>query len=271
MLTELYFETLKDIIYKNTGIIFDDRKKYFVENRVKEHMDELNISSLKDYIYLLKTDKNVLREFISKITINETYFYREFYHLKVLSKLVQTEKFPFPIKILSIPCSTGEEPYSIAIVLLEVLGNPSKFKIVGVDIDKNALEKAKLGIYNRRSVSKLPGEYLKKYFNSVNDEWEIKDIVKNRVEFFEGNILDRFFMKSLGLFHFIFCKNLLIYFDDKARIQAINNLYDITADNGYLFLGHAESISKSSSLFEPVKIDGTIVYKKSLEEDEDEW
>ncbi len=272
MLTRLYFDTLRQLIYENTGIVFDDRKKYFVENRVKEHMDELGITSLKDYIYRLKTDRNTLKEFISKITVNETYFYREYYHLKALAKLVQTESFGFPVRVLSLPCSTGEEPYSIAIVLNEVLSNPLKFEITGVDIDRNALLKAKEGVYGRRSVSKLPSEYLRKYFVQVEEgRWKVKETLKRRVRFLEGNILDRLFMKGLGKFHYVFCKNLLIYFDERARVQAINNLYDITVDGGYLFLGHAESVSRSSALFEPVKVEGTIVYRKTVEEDEDEW
>jgi len=272
MLTKLYYDILRDIIYKNTGIVFDERKKYFVENRVKEHMEELGIGSLKDYIYKLKVDKNVLKELISKITVNETYFYREYYHLKALAQLVQSESFGFPVKVLSIPCSTGEEPYSIAIVLNEVLENPLKFEVVGVDIDRNALQRAREGVYGKRSVSKLPTAYLEEYFDELPGErWRIKDIVKRRVKFYEGNILDRLFMKGLGKFHYVFCKNLLIYFDDKARMQAVNNLYDVMVDGGYLFLGHAESISRSSALFEPVKIEGTIVYRKVTEEEEDEW
>ena len=272
MLTKLYFDILRDIIYKNTGITFDDKKKYFVENRVKEHMEELGITSLKDYIYRLKTDKNVLKEFISKITVNETYFYREYYHLRALAKLVQTENHSFPVKILSIPCSTGEEPYSIAIVLNEVLEDLRKFEVVGVDIDTNAIKKAKEGVYGSRSVSKLPSKYLEKYFDEIGPgRWRIKDFLKRRVRFYEGNILDRLFMKSLGKFQYVFCKNLLIYFDDKARTQAINNLYDVITDGGYLFLGHAESVSRASSLFEPVKIEDTIVYRKVTEEEEDEW
>ncbi|MDQ7037872.1 MAG: protein-glutamate O-methyltransferase CheR [Aquificota bacterium] len=272
MLTDLYFNTLRDLIYENTGIVFDDRKRYFVENRVREHMEELGISSLKEYIYRLKRDKNVLKDFISKITVNETYFYREYYHLKALAYLVQTESFGFPVRVLSLPCSTGEEPYSIAIVLMEVLENPVKFEITGVDIDRNALRKAKEGVYSRRSVSKLPGRYLEKYFDRIGEEmWRIKDSVKRRVRFYEGNILDRLFMKGLGRFHYVFCKNLLIYFDDRARVQAVNNLYDVMVDGGYLFLGHAESISRTSSLFEPVKVEGTIVYRKVREEEEDEW
>ncbi len=270
MLTDLYFKTLRDTIYNASGIVFEDRKKYFIENRIQEHMEELGITSLKDYIYRLKTDKGVLKELISKITVNETYFYREYYHLKALAHLVQKEESHKSIRFLSIPCSTGEEPYSIAIVLTEVLGEGARFDITAVDIDMHALVKAKEGIYGRRSVSKLPAQYLKKYFEEVEGGWKIKDVIKKRVLFKEGNILDGAFMKGLGTFNYVFCKNLLIYFDEVSRVKAINNLYDVMVKGGYLFLGHAESLSRASSLFEPVKIEGTIVYRKP-EEDEDEW
>lgn len=270
MLTDFYFNIIKQLIYEETGIVFDGRKKYFVENRIKEHMEELGMNSVKDYLYRLKTDKSVIKEFISKITVNETYFYREYYHLIALSKIVQTEFKSKKPRVLSIPCSSGEEPYTIAIVLAEVLGISCNFEVTGVDIDKNALQKAKNAVYGKRSVSKLPSEYLQKYFDKTPEGWAVKPFLRKKVRFMEGNILDRLFLKRLGTFQIVFCKNLLIYFDENSRAKAVNNLYDIIEYGGYLFLGHAESLSRASSLFEPVKIEGSIVYRKPLEE-EDEW
>ncbi len=268
MLTKYYFDQFRELIYENSGITIPDSKKYFLESRIKEHLLELGISSLKDYFLLLKRDKNVFREFISKITVNETYFYREFFHLQALAYLAQTENFGNSVKVLSSPTSTGEEPYSIAIVLNEVLDKP--FFITGIDIDKNAIEKAIRGVYGKRSVAKLPEEYLLKYFDIIdNDTFKLKSSIKRKVKFYEGNILDGNFLKSLGKFHYIFCKNLLIYFDKPARIKAINNLYDILVDGGYLFLGHAESLSGITSIFEPVKVKGHTVYRKTLEEDDE--
>ncbi len=270
MLTDFYFNVIRNLIYEETGIVFDERKKYFVENRIKEHMDEIGINSFKEYLYRLKTDKSVMKELVSKVTVNETYFYREYYHLIALSRIVQTEFKTRKLRVLSIPCSSGEEPFTIAIVLAEVLGINSNFEVIGVDIDKNALKKANRAVYGRRSVSKLPGEYLQKYFDKTQEGWSVKPIIRKKVEFLEGNILDKFFLKRLGTFQIVFCKNLLIYFDENSRTKAINNLYDIIEDGGYLFLGHAESLSRTSSLFEPVKVEGSIVYRKPLEE-EDEW
>jgi len=269
MLSDYYFNLFRELVYENSGITIPENKKYFLETRIKEHLKELGISSLKNYLLLLKKEKNIFRDFISKITVNETYFYREFFHLQALAYLVQTENLGNLVKVLSIPTSTGEEPYSIAIVLNEVLEN-KPFYITGVDIDKNAIEKAKRGIYGLRSVSKLPKEYLNKYFEIIDERtFKLKDIIKRKVKFHEGNILDLKFLKSLGKFQYVFCKNLLIYFDKPARIKAINNLYEIMVDGGYLFLGHAESLSGITSLFEPVKVKGYTVYRKVVEEEDE--
>ena len=263
-----YFREISQLINRETGIVFDERKKYFVEARVKEHMDELGIRSLRDYLVLLKTDRNVLEDFISKITVNETYFYREFRQLEAFGEIIK--KYDGKrARVLSIPSSTGEEPYTLAIVVLELLEDPHAIHIVGVDIDKNAISKAKEGIYSERSVSRLPEPYLRKYFINLNGKWKIKDVVKRMVRFYVGNILDRDFMKSLGKFEVVFCRNLLIYFDEASRRKAVEHLYMVLENGGYLFLGSAESLSKVSPIFRPVRVKDAIAYVK--EEEEDEW
>lgn len=267
MLSHAEYEIVTKTIYEASGIIFKDNKKYFVENRMQTHMSELGIDSIEQYIMALRRKSDLLEDFISKITTNETYFYREFYHLKVLAKLLSELKFKSPLRILSIPTSSGEEPYSIAIIAKEVLAYSRSYSIVGVDIDKNILEKAKRARYDDRSVSKLPQAYLDKYFTINGEYYDLSIEIKSLVKFERGSITDRSFVKNLGKFHFVFCKNLLIYFDEESKNKAINNLYDIIADDGWLFLGHAETLSKTTSLFSPVKIDDTMVYQK-IDEDE---
>ncbi len=268
-LTTTYFEDLRKIIYQETGIVFEDKKRYFLENKIAEHMRELSISSLKDYLLQLRLNKKVLRDLITKVTVNETYFYRDFYQLEAFAELLQKVSDSRKLRIISIPCSTGEEPYTLAIVCREILNSVENISIYGVDIDYKALEKAREGIYSDRSVSKLPHEYKRRYFkNKGKDKWMISDEIKEMVRFFEGSILDLKFLKSLGIFFFIFCKNLLIYFDLNSRRRAVNNLYEILEDTGYLFLGPSESLSRISSLFRPVKVKEAIVYQKELEEEE---
>ncbi|RLA85707.1 MAG: chemotaxis protein [Deltaproteobacteria bacterium] len=270
MLTQETFDELRRIIKNYSGINFEDRKKYFVENRVSQHMKELGITSIKDYLLTLRLSQERVRELVSKCTVNETYFYREFYQLEAFAELLpQMAARRRKVRILSIPCSTGEEPYTLAIVTNEILGDLNRVEIVGVDIDYVALKRAQEGIYSDRSVSKLPDKYLQKYFSRNGNGWEIKPLLKKAVKFIEGNILDRRFMRSLGRFEFVFCKNLLIYFDTKEQRIAAAHLYDVLSEDGYLFLGHAESMSRISSTFRPVKVKGAILYQKETEEDEE--
>lgn len=265
LLSPLDFELITNKIYKKSGLVFKDTKHYLIENRVSEHMKNLGITNLDKYIRLISSEDDIIDELIDKVTTNETYFYREYYHLKLLSQIVQNNEFKTPIKVLSIPTSTGEEPYSISIVLTEVLGDSNLFSIVGADINKYVLNQARKAIYGNRSVSKLPNLYLKRYFKYNDNYYHLLPKIKNNVTFKLGNITDKDFMENLGKFHYIFCKNLFIYFDDISENKAINYLYDALYDGGYLFLGHSETISKTTNLFEPIKIDNTIIYRKIKE------
>lgn len=268
MLSKPDFDIIVKLLYDKSGIVFSDKKNTYIENRVLSHMEEMGEKSLQNYIKQLKYNYDVLNDLVSKVTTNETYFYREFYHLELLSNMVRNSKFIPPFNILSFPTSSGEEPYSIAIVLTEVLGD-IPFHITGCDIDKKVLDKAKKGIYNQRSINKLPKPYIQKYFTKVGDEYHICQSIKNKVKLYQGSIIDRGFVRSLGQFHYVFCKNLFIYFDDNSKDRAVNNLYDIMRENGCLFLGHAESLSRTTSLFEPVKLEGTIIYRKLDDEEEE--
>ena len=270
MLTQETFNEIRKIIKKYSGITFEDKKKYFLENRVSQHMRELGLTSVKDYLLALRLSQERVRELVSKCTVNETYFYREFYQLEAFAEelLPEISAKKQKIRVLSIPCSTGEEPYTIALIVNEVLGNLKRLKIVGVDIDYAALRKAEEGIYDDRSVSKLPDAYLLKYFSRNGRGWEVKPLLRRAVYFMEGNILNRHFMRSLGEFEFVFCKNLLIYFDAREQRVAAAHLYDVLADDGYLFLGHAESMSRISSAFKAVKVKEAIAYQKEEEDEE---
>ncbi len=267
MIGREYYKKITTLINNKTGIVFDERKKYYIETRVKEHMDELEISSLRDYMVLLISNNVILDDFISKITVNETYFYRDFDQIEAFGEIVQDKgkgvKKGKGVRVLSLPSSTGEEPYTLALASCELLRDCSKTYIIGVDIDKKALETAKRGVYSDRSVSRLPEEYLSKYFSYISGfGWSVCSRLRSMVRFYKGNVLDRVFIKSLGKFDVIFCRNLLIYFDDESRKKAVNHLYSVLDDDGWLFLGAAESMSRISSLFKPYRVKKAIAYRK---------
>ena len=172
------------------------------------------------------------------------------------------------MRIWSVPCSTGEEPYSIAMWLLENWAevDAHDIEIVGSDIDTNVLEAARAGIFGKRALMRLSPALTGKYFAPAGSElWQIIDELRQSVRFTAANIVERAETRPHGLFDVIFCRNLLIYFDETSRRVAAENLYESLAPGGYICLGHAESMSCISSLFEVCRFVDAIVYRKSPE------
>jgi chemotaxis protein methyltransferase CheR len=170
------------------------------------------------------------------------------------------------IRILSLPCSTGEEAYSIAIYLLEYWPqvNDYNVEIVAGDIDTQVLNAARLGIYNSRSTRFVPEPLLRKYFTAVCDGQQICQELRDSIEFRQINLNEPAQICLYQSFDVIFCRNLLIYFDDLSRRQAAETFYDALRPGGFLCLGHSESMSRVSSLFEVRRFADAIVYQKTL-------
>lgn len=271
-ISEEDFQRFKEFFYRKTGIWFDDKKRYFVDRRLVERIIATNSKGFRDYFIMLRFQKSgeEFQELINSMTVNESYFFREEYQLKcmvnsILPEITAEKHDNRPIRIWSIPSSSGEEPYSIAIYLLEYWDGIDRWdvEIVSSDIDTNILEHAKRGIYSRRSVQRLPAEVLYKYFERMDGEYRIRDDIKEAIHFTRVNLIDPFETKSYRNFDIIFCRNLLIYFDDRSRRLAAENLYDAMKPGGYMFLGHTESISRISSLFRVCKFPDAIVYRKT--------
>ncbi len=231
---------IADLIYRELGIVVDRSNVGILASKVKLFMMRTKVSE-EELLRRIESDRAFFEELVSVITVNETYFFREKEHFEALVELIK-RKGAKSVKILSIPCSTGEEPLSIAIFLDDAFGASLRFDIVGVDVDKKAIEMAKTGIYSRRSVSRVPVKFLSKYFDEVEGFYKIKPHVLSKVRYFVGNIFDRGFLSRLGVFDFIFCRNLLIYFDAKKRQEALLNLATIHRAGGYLFIGKSETL-----------------------------
>jgi len=271
------YERFCEFFYRKTGIKFDENKRYFVERRLLERMKATGQSSFKSYFIYLRFDATgrELQNLISLLTVNETYFFREEYQFKCLVKRMLPEILTLKkpgeiIRILSLPSSTGEEPYSIAIYLLEYWPEIEKWdvEIIGADIDTQALERARLGIYSERSLQNLPKTFLQKYFKRLSTgEYQISKDLRESIEFLRVNLVDPWEMKRLRNFDLIFCRNLLIYFDDESRKIAVENLYDAMHKGAFICLGHSESMSRISNLFKIRKFPEAIVYQKPLEEE----
>jgi len=204
--------------------------------------------------------------------VNETYFLREGYQFdclvdSILPEIVKHKADRRPIRIWCIPSSSGEEPYSIAMTLLErwpVLDDWD-VEIVASDIDTQILKQAEAGLYSGRSVQNVPSAWLSRYFRRVGDDYQISDELRESVRFTRVNLSEPEDTRSYRGFDVIFCRNLLIYFDDVSRKAAGETFYDALKPQGFILLGHSESMSRISSLYKVRKFRDALVYQKPSE------
>ena len=273
-ITDEDFLKFKEYFYRRTGISFEKSKRYFVDKRLVERIEATGTGSFRGYFTMLRfqASGDELQQLTNIMTVNETYFLREEYQFKclvdsILPQIVHRRVGADPIRIWCIPSSSGEEPYSVAMFLLENWPGIKEWdvEIISSDIDTSILRRARAGRYSARSVQYIPDPWLKKYFKSVGDEYQLCDDLRQAVEFTRVNLAEPADTLSYRNFDVIFCRNLLIYFDDASRKTASETFYEALNPGGYLCLGHSESMSRISSLFEVRKFPEAIVYRKSLE------
>ncbi|MBP8082224.1 MAG: protein-glutamate O-methyltransferase CheR [Spirochaetes bacterium] len=264
-LTEDQFEFLSEIVFRESRIKLSMNKKALLQSRVMRRMRILNLSNYNEYIdYLNSNYAKEIVEFINAVTTNKTEFFREGFHFDYLRDIV----FPSlessdEIRIWSAGCSTGEEPYSIAITACEYFeGRNNPVKILATDIDTNVLSTASEGIYKADQVAVMETELLKKYFlrgkNENKNLFKAKDSLKKMIHFARLNLLDEIYpMKKK--FHVVFCRNVVIYFDKETQKILFQKFYNYITDSGYLFIGHSENITNFNLNFSNI---GRTLYKK---------
>lgn len=272
LMTDDIFKQLRDFIYEKSGIFIPDNKKYFLENRLGRIVQEKNLKGYEDYLYILKygTDKVELSKLFDLITTNETFFFREPQQFDVFSGDVLSRTIAEnskagrrDIKIWSAASSTGEEPYTMAMILSEKAeAKAFKIEISASDLSESVLSSARAAVYGSYSVRNIPPEYLKKYFTNNNQQYQLSSSIKSLVRFMKVNLIEDRDVRGLRGVDIIFCRNVLIYFDDKAKQKAVSLLYDALKPNGYLFIGTSESLHNVTRAFRPVVINKVIVYQK---------
>ena len=274
LMTEEEFRLIRDYIYNHCGISFDASFKFFLEKRLSNRIRLHQLKNFKEYYRFLKYDPKASDELVTVInvlTTNETYFFRENCQLMAFSKEILPEiknrkKNNNRGNILSIwsaGCSTGEEPYTIAMLILET----GQFKgwnieIFGNDISQRVLEVARRGVYTKSSFRSTEKRFIDKYFEPLDDKYRIKDEVKNMVRFGYLNLMDEDKMSLIGNMDVIFCRNVLIYFDVESKKKVIHNFYNKMDEGGYLFLGYAESIMNISTAFTLHHLKNDMVFRK---------
>jgi chemotaxis protein methyltransferase CheR len=269
------FRQLREFIYQQTGIYFQDNKKYLLEGRIGKRIQLLGLNSQEDYLQFIKYGtrrSEEMRHFYDAITINETFFFRNepqfeaFENTLVPSILARRGSLTRQkIRVWSAASSSGEEAHTIAMIYLEKL-RPKypglQLEVVGTDISNAVLETARKGVYRDYSIRNMPKQYLTKYFTVEDVRYLVRDEVKSLVRFEHMNLYDQTRMRMMTNFDVIFCCNVLIYFDAKSKIQVVSNLYNALNRGGFLFIGYAESLHGISTAFKLENFPKTVAYKK---------
>lgn len=270
-LTDDVFRQMRDQIYKRTGMFFGDSSKYLLQKRLSPRARELNFDSFQKYFYFLQYDPRAEAEFdqiFDLVTTNETYFFREPAQLAAFTEEIIPEilsrKPVKKIRIWSAGCSSGEEPYSIAMLLSESgLYREATFEIFASDLNQQVLAKARRGLYRENSFRSTGDDLRRRYFTREQDgSWRISDDIRNRVSFGRLNIYDGPRVSLLGYLDVVFCRNVIIYFDDASKRAVIGNFYQRLVDGGYLLLGHSESLISLSTQFKLRHLKNDMVYQK---------
>ena len=234
---------------------------------MKERLREKKIDSVKTYFSTISTDKEELKGFLDSITTNLTRFFRNQPHFDALEKhvipeLINNIKKGSPgstIRIWSAGCSTGEEPYTIAMLLNEKLPSPWKFEILASDISLKCLMTAKEGFYNDSKIVGIPDNYLAKYFDKVDGGYKVRSTIQSKIKFDYHNLKNDSGQRG---FDIVFCRNVIIYFDEAAQTTVINHFWDAMTPKSFLFIGHSESLFGMDTKFEFLKTEWATLYRK---------
>jgi chemotaxis protein methyltransferase CheR len=272
-LTPELYQRFIDLVYKKTGIMFEENKRYFVERRLNDRIEQLEIESFRDYFFTLKysNDETELQEIINRLTINETYFFRDFPQLQgfaesILPEMIKSKEAAGQrtLKIWSAGCATGEEPYTLAIILMEMIPDFEKWRIqiLGTDINTRVLDMARKGLYNSRSIKDVPHDYLERYFTKRGLMYSMNLNVKGMVNYQLLNLSDQSKFKEHYDFDFVFCRNVLIYFDTLSRFKVLDSFYNSLRSGGIIYLGHSESVGRITEAFKMKRIQDNIYYYK---------
>jgi len=261
------FRLLRDLIRERFGIYYDDTKQFLLQSRLQTRLVKRGLSQFDAYYRFLTANADREEEWdelASVLSNNETYFFRERAQLDVLATQVLGEsiKRSGRIRIWSSASSTGEEPFTLAMMLLETRRvAPSQIIIRASDISPRALARCEEAFYRELSFRATPPEIVQKYFRPFAGGFRINDDVKRLVEFFRLNLLDDRAVASVGEMDAIFCRNVLIYFDKATQKRVVEAFARALRPGGYLFLGHAESIMRLTDLYEPVVTPKAIYYR----------
>lgn len=268
------FDEFRQFLESACGISLGDNKQYLVVNRIRKLLEANNIASFGEMVRMLKTgiNRQLKEQVIDSMTTNETFWFRDNYpyeHLKnhLLPQLMggMTQSYG-AIKVWSAACSSGQEPYSISMMVEEYKRQsmgalPRPVQIIATDLSPTVLQQARSGEYDKLSVLRgLPTDKLERYFDNLDpNKWRVKNVIKDRIEFRSLNLMDSY--ASLGKFDIVFCRNVLIYFNADLKRQILQKIHSSLKPQGILYLGSSEGLAGAADLFEMVRCEPGLLYK----------
>lgn len=268
ILSDADYELFRKVIYDECGITFSSTNRSILDSRIKELLRKKGVATPQEYYNVITTNPEEMKEMLDSVTTNLTRFFRNQPHFDalinyVIPNIIEIKKARGPdrvIKIWSAGCSTGEEPYTIAMILSEICPPDFDFRITASDISLKSLMVAQQGFYPENRIEGVPDNYLKKYFTKVDGGYQIKDEIKNKIRFDYHNLKNDSGARNLDV---VFCRNVLIYFDEPAQLTVVNNFWNSMADKSYLYIGHSESLFGMKTQFEFIKTDWSCFYGKN--------
>jgi chemotaxis protein methyltransferase CheR len=268
IVSEHELSEIRGLIEKRSGILFDSSRERFFSSRVREHLEARKLSHGTDLLRLIKTSNVEYDTLLQRLLTQETSFFRYPAIFEALEKKVLPEmhmkKFwesPRSLRVWSAGCSTGEEPYSIAMTIADTLefADAWNIHILATDVSRQALDQADHGIYGVREMEAVPPRLREQYFSRTGDHFLVRPRIRNMVTFAPMNLAQVVYM---GKFDCIFCMNVLIYFSEERQAQLVQHFYEYLEPGGYLFLGHAESIAKCDVKFDSHTHRDSRIYQK---------
>ncbi|WP_027729287.1 protein-glutamate O-methyltransferase CheR [Treponema sp. C6A8] len=271
VLNDADYELFRKVIYDESGITFSATNRSILDSRIKELLRKKNMSTPQEYYALITKSTEEMKEMLDAVTTNLTRFFRNQPHFDafinyVIPNIIEAKKaknsFDKTIKIWSAGCSTGEEPYTLAMIMKEITPMGWDFQITASDISLKCLMTAQTGFYADNKVDGIPENYLQKYFTKVEGGYQVSKDLQAKIKFDYHNLKNDSGARNLDV---VFCRNVLIYFDEPAQLKVIDNFWNSMAAHSYLYIGHSESLFGMNTKFEFLKTQWACLYRKLLD------
>ena len=266
-LSDADFDQYRKLIYDESGITFSSTNRAILESRLRERLRDKQIAHVSEYYALLLKDKEELKLMLDSVTTNLTRFFRNQPHFDALINYIipevlkiKKDKGDTKIRVWSAGCSTGEEPYTLAMIFKDKLPAPYTAEILASDISLKSLMVGKAGFYPESRIVGIPDNYLNRFFEHKNNGYQAKDEIMKMIRFDYHNLKNDSGQRSLDI---LFCRNVLIYFDEAAQKAVIDRFWDAMATKSFLFIGHSESLFGMKTKFEFLKTDWACLYQKN--------